>query len=266
MSAQHAISQDFPCLEPVDVDINVGAGRIVVFAEERTSAQVYVDAADAMPGSRSTAENTEVSFNGNTLRVHVPSAKGFRRTGQVRIEIRVPLDSRLRVECASADLETTGRLADVANQSGSGDTHVSLVTATCGIQTGSGDVQADEVGTLNVKTGSGDVSVRTVSAGTIRTASGDVNVRTAIGVIDISTASGDVDLRSASGNEVRISTASGDVEVGVPVGTRVWMDLSTVSGDTTSDLAMTDAPDQGAQLDVHVRTVSGDIRLRRAAA
>jgi hypothetical protein len=266
MSAQHAVSQEFPSPEPIDVDINIGSGRVVVFAEERASAQVFVDPGDAVPGSRSTAENTEVSFNGNTLRVHVPSAKGFRRTGQVRIEVRVPLDSRLRVESGSADLETTGRLADVANQSGSGDTHVSLVTGTCGIQTGSGDVQADEVGTLNVKTGSGDVSVRTVSAGTIRTASGDVEVRSATGVMEISTASGDVDVRSAGGHEVRIGTASGDVEVGVPVGTRVWMDLSTVSGDTTSDLAMTDTPDQGAQLNVRVRTVSGDIRLRRAAA
>ena len=79
----------------------------------------------------------------------------------------------------------------------------------------------------------------------------------------VNTASGDAAIRAARGDKVDIRTASGDAEIGVPSGTRVWLDLSTSSGRTNSDLAMTDTPPDGAQLTVQVRTASGDITLRR---
>ena len=45
------------------------------------------------------------------------------------------------------------------------------------------------------------------------------------------------------------------------------LDLSTVSGSTDSDLAMTGAaPEGGAALTLRVHTASGDISVRRVAA
>ena len=123
-------------------------------------------------------------------------------------------------------------------------------------------------GALRVKTGSGDVSADTVSGPvSVKVASGDVRIAALSGAIEVSSASGDIGLGAVHSGEVKINSASGDVSVGVPTGTSVWLDLSTVSGSTNSDLAMTGAaPEGGAALTLRVHTVSGDISVRRVAA
>jgi hypothetical protein len=62
-----------------------------------------------------------------------------------------------------------------------------------------------------------------------------------------------------------VNSVSGDVDLGILAGTGVWLEVSSVSGRTTSELSMGgDAvPPTGASLKVRVRTVSGDIELRR---
>ena len=47
-------------------------------------------------------------------------------------------------------------------------------------------------------------------------------------------ASGDVTVRDAARGEVICKSTSGDVAIGVRKGTLVWLDLTTVSGRTTS--------------------------------
>src|SRR5690606_12463897 len=81
----------------------------------------------------------------------------------------------------------------------------------------------------------------------------------------VRTASGDVQLGSVHGDQVDVVTASGDVSVGVPAGTGVWLDITTASGSTHSDLAMSgEAPPNGAKLALTVRTASGDIHIHRS--
>jgi DUF4097 and DUF4098 domain-containing protein YvlB len=228
---------------------------------------VEVDPADSRAESRQAAEQTEVSFAGAELKIRVPqSNRTFRRGGQVQISLRVPLDSRVRTLTGSADVRTEGPLGELVLQSGSGDVEVAqagLVQA----ETGSGDVKAGQVGEMRVTTGSGDVSAKHItSVASIRTASGDVNIEQGRGALRINTASGDVMLRSVGGQEANVHTASGDVKIGVPAGTGVWLDLNTVSGTTSSDLAMTDGPGEQPVLRLEVRTASGDISLRRVPA
>jgi DUF4097 and DUF4098 domain-containing protein YvlB len=93
-------------------------------------------------------------------------------------------------------------------------------------------------------------------------------VRSAAGSLRASTASGGVEIGSLRRGEAVIKTASGDVQVGVAPGSAVWMDLSSASGRSISDLTATgDAPptDGPVELELRVRTASGNIRVRRAA-
>jgi hypothetical protein len=270
MSVQtHVASQEFPCPQPVATSIRVGGGSIAVTAEDRPFAVVTVDPYDTSDASRQAAEQTEITLNGDRLRIEVPrtgAGRIFRRDGKVRVEVRIPLDSRLHAQLGSADIRTAGRLAEAVVQTGSGDTYVAQTSGLLRVETGSGDVRADEVGELRVNAASGDTSATVVGGdASITTASGDVQIEEVRGDIRTNTASGDVQIRAARGNQVVVHTASGDVEVGVPAGTTVWLDLNTLAGSTKSDLAMTDAPGSGAQLNIQVRTASGDITLRRVA-
>ena len=266
----HAIEQEFPSPEPVAATVTVGAGSVTLIAEDRPSTAVTIDPYDSSEASRSAAEQTTVVFTGDRLTIEAPNNSGgrlFRRGGQVLVSVRLPRGSRVRTQVGSAGVRVEGPLAEAIVTSGSGDVYAAEAGSLT-VQTGSGDVCAESVGELKVSTGSGDVTVTSTTGDTdIKTASGDVNLVEAGGTVHTATASGDVHIGAMLGDRVSVSTASGDVELGVPVGTKVWLDLDTVSGSTRSDLAMTEAPadpaDAVAVLNVQVRTVSGDIALRR---
>jgi len=76
-----------------------------------------------------------------------------------------------------------------------------------------------------------------------------------------------VQISSLRSGEAHIRSVAGDVEVGVAAGTRVFLDLSATSGEARSDLAPSEGPaGEGATLELHAATVSGDITVRRARA
>jgi DUF4097 and DUF4098 domain-containing protein YvlB len=271
MSSQTSTGvHEFPTPEPVSAFVQVGAGSITVTAEERAIALVSVTPYDNSEASRAAAEATRVSFSGGKLRVEAPDHSGrfFRRNGQIRVDLTLPLDSSVQAQVGSADMRTDGRLSDVDMSSGSGDLYVTETTGAVRARTGSGDVRADVVGgELHASTGSGDVTATTVMGlAVVKAASGDIDIEHASADVRAMTASGDIQVGSAKGGQLALNSASGDVVVGVPVGTKVWLDLNTVSGSTTSDLAATDAPVEGPVLNIVVRTVSGDIRVRRVTS
>jgi DUF4097 and DUF4098 domain-containing protein YvlB len=118
---------------------------------------------------------------------------------------------------------------------------------------------------------SGDVGVERIDAPlTTRAVSGDITVGTIAAELGVSTTSGDVDLKGVQAGEVRVQTVSGDVRVGIARGTRVWVDAASVSGDLGSELGLegeeaTGEP-EGEVVPLHVKTVSGDVAVVRAAA
>jgi DUF4097 and DUF4098 domain-containing protein YvlB len=90
--------------------------------------------------------------------------------------------------------------------------------------------------------------------------------------VSISTTSGDVELRSLEAGELRVQSVSGDARVGIGRGTRIFVDASSVSGVLDSELSVGDEAgiDTSESLEadvvpVHVKTVSGDVRLVRAS-
>jgi hypothetical protein len=58
------------------------------------------------------------------------------------------------------------------------------------------------------------------------------------------------------------------VSVAARPGLALWIDAQSVSGSVSSDLDIGDAPAaaEGAQVELRVRTVSGDVRITRAPA
>jgi len=266
-----ANTHEFACTGPIQADIDLGSGQLQVHAGVGLTATVTIHPADGREGSRAAAEQTTVEFDNDRLSIHTPRTSGwsFLRGGsQLRVEIRMPEDSSLQARLGSADLRAVGRLGDVEVKTGSGDISIAETSGDVRIQSGSGDIRADVVlGDLQITTASGDVSATRVTGTTaIRGASADVSLEDAQGPVHLNTASGDIRIGAVRGPELHVNSASGDVMVGIPTGTKVWLDLNTVSGSTASDLQMTGEPAaDGPVATVQVRTISGDIQIRRVA-
>lgn len=170
--------------------------------------------------------------------------------GDHSIRVMAPHGAEVDANVASADVEGRGRFGRVALNSASGDITFERVD-----------------GRLDVNSASGDVEIAHVTGETkINSASGDVNLGEAESAVRVRTASGDQKIRSAVSGKLELQSASGDVEIGIRRGSRVYMDLSSLSGNTTSELELGDEPSEsgGPLVEIKGRTMSGDITIRRA--
>ena len=122
-------------------------------------------------------------------------------------------------------------------------------------------------GRTDVNTASGDVQVDSAAGGgTIRSASGDVQIAEAAKQVKLQTASGDMLIGSIAEGSVDVKSASGDVRIGIKQGSRLHVDASSLSGDTTSDVELggVEVATGGPLVEVKGTTMSGDIRIVRA--
>ena len=201
------------------------------------------------------------------VRVLVPQRRLF-RAGCFAVTVRTPAGARGRVSTASADVDVRGAMGRLDLTGASGDIDVEQC-AELHARSASGDLRIGAVtGPASVASASGDLRVGRAGDGLqARTASGDIEIGDSLGDVSLTTASGDLDVGAASGGSVRVRSVSGDATVGVVPGLRVWLDLSSVSGRMESQLDEDSAAaSQGApQLSVSMRSVSGDLRVRRAA-
>jgi DUF4097 and DUF4098 domain-containing protein YvlB len=217
-------------------------------------------------------ELAELSRGGHRLIVEEQRRKaftfGFSR--ELQVSVRCPNGTVVEADSGSADLQARGRVGSLAFRSGSGDLTFEESEGNVVVKLGSGDIEGRHArGDLVANTGSGDIRVDRVEGEVVaRTASGDVQVGASGPSVQITTASGDVRVDGVSRGEATLRSVSGDVEVGVARGTNVWLDLSSVSGDTVSDLEMGDGPGLGetAALELRASTVSGDIHVRSTSA
>jgi hypothetical protein len=264
-----AKTHEFACTGPVQAEVDLGAGVLLVTATDDLTATVVVSPGDSRDGSRAAVEQTSVEFDRDRLTIHGPRTTGwnFLRGGsQLRIEVRLPTDSGVAAQLGSADVRTAGRLGTVEVRTGSGDISVAETSGDLRVQSGSGDVRTDLIGReFQAVTASGDVSAsRVLGVVSVKAASGDVVIDDPHGPVHLNTASGDIRVGAVRGQELHAHSASGDVVVGVPSGRKVWLDLSTMSGSTSSDLDMTgQTPSDGPVTTIQVRTMSGDIQIRR---
>ncbi len=261
---------------PTQLYVENGAGRISIAATDTSTTTVRVS------GER--AEEATVVQDDDRISVIAPKHRaGFFSGDQaLAIEVELPTGSHLVVKSGSASLAATGELSTVRVKSGSGDVRLDVVGGAAEVDTGSGDITlATAAGDLRVRSGSGDVDLRSVAGSTsVSTGSGDVRIGRADGPVVVKTGSGDLEIvqaerdvastpgsgdvvvRSARRGRIVAKGASGDIVVGVPVGTPVWTDLTTMTGRVTSTLPSAGQPAPGADhVELRATTVSGDIAL-----
>lgn len=260
---------------PPRIEVRNPSGSVTIESREGTDVlDVRVEALDA--AAEELLDRVEIDVSETDpdrtdspvrLRIAVPERR-LMRTPRFAVRVLTPADAAVRVAVASADVELLGRFARTDLTGASGDLAVGEVTD-LELRTASGDARVGTVhGRASIGAASGDVRIgRVDGALQIRTASGDVSAEHAGGATSISTASGDVVVGEAAGETLKVKTASGDISVGVAPGLRVWLDLASVSGRMTSDLDEVVADAGGRpNLALTLRTVSGDLRISRAAA
>jgi DUF4097 and DUF4098 domain-containing protein YvlB len=261
---------------PVELDVRLGSGDIEVDPTLDGSVEVELTAHDEESQRLVDNARIELSAHGDrpTVVVDVPQKRGFTFTlfGRSGIEcrIRCPHDSGLSVRTKSADISTRGTIGGLNVATASGDIEVDRVSGGVNVKSASSDFTAREIGGgVNVQTASGDVDID-VARGPVNvtSVSGDISIGEAYDNVNANSVSGDQDHGAVMQGVVAAHSVSGDVTIAVRRGSRAFLDCTTVSGDTTSELELqTEAPlGDGPLVEIRAKTVSGDIRITRAPA
>jgi DUF4097 and DUF4098 domain-containing protein YvlB len=280
-------SETFHTRGPVRLDLELPAGAIEIQTANTEDTHVELEALSDNDQVREMVETARLEAvrrgDGHEVIVEVRTRHGVWisfskgpdiRIGspEMRLRVTCPQGAALEVRTKSADLDARGEYGDVDVKTASGDVHVERADG-ADVKTASGDVHFDEVhGLLDVKSASGDVALGSVARpANIQLVSGDVWVREADDSVSVNTVSGDQRLEAVVKGRMELRAISGDILVGVRRGSRVFIDANTVSGSTSSEFELTDAPQQAPDPDsplveLFAKTVSGDVRIERAPA
>jgi hypothetical protein len=262
------VTERFPTPGPVLLDLRIPAGAVEVAATETDETEVSVEPLNGP--ARDRMDEFTISLDGDRLRVEAPEER-FRigRSPEYAVAVRCPAGSRARLRSASADLSARGRLGALEVKTASGDVTAGEVEGDARVESASSDVRLDAVGgeTL-VQTASGDLELgRAGGPVKVNSVSGDVRLREAHARTQVQTVSGDLRIDLLAGGSLDLNAVSGDVDVAVVPGAAVWLDVRSLSGDTHSELDAGGEPGDGeAVIEIKGKTVSGDVRIRRASA
>jgi len=271
---------------PVDLQVELQQGELTIVAEDTAVTTVDLRPLGGDSAAAKLIDSARVEQRGNAIVVLLPKGKGglFRSTGEIEARIVVPTDSVARLETASADVSTRGRLgavtvqtgsgdvsidqaADVLIRTGSGDVQLDHASGSCSVRSGSADVSLGRVqGDADVTSGSGDVEIESVGGGLrVKTGSGDLVLHKAGDAVDAMAGSGDLVLKHIHHGRVKAKTGSGDIAIGVADGTAAYLDIMTVTGDVHSDLDASEAPQpDDLTVDISIQSGTGDVVLQRA--
>lgn len=262
------MEQSFPTPGRLRLELRIPAGSLRVIAEETTTTQLSISGERDPDDIRLVFDDAHADEQ--RLKVeHKERGKRFGWRGEeLRVDVTVPLGTRVFCDTGSADLAITGRIGSLHLRSGSGDVRFDDVEGEVDVKVASGDVAGGNIGSrFSFISASGGARVRDVGGAVSgKSASGEVTLGAVRDSVQLATVSGDIEIGSVASGSTTVRTVSGDVEVGVARGTRVYLDLGSTSGDTVSELDMSHGADSGgADLELQVGTVSGDIRVVRAA-
>jgi DUF4097 and DUF4098 domain-containing protein YvlB len=280
-------SETFSTPGRVRLDLELPAGAIELETGETDETHVELESAS---GKASVEEmiadaRIELSRRGDVYQVSVEvrtrhgvwisfsSGPDIRLgTPDLRLRISCPKGAELDVRTKSADLRARGEYGKVDVKTASGDINIDEAADTY-VKSASGDIHVELVdGTLDVKTASGDLHAGSVTRdASLNLVSGDVYIGDCGGSVSTNTVSGDQRYEAVVNGRVELRAVSGDIAVGIRRGSRVFIDANTVSGSTSSEFELADAPQAAPNPDaplveVFAKTVSGDVRLERAPA
>ena len=262
----------------VSLQVKLPSGRVLVTTADEPRTTVEVVAVGRR--GQDAIDEIEVTMDERLGRYAVKVEQKDRfRWGPIQITWRGDFECRivcppgtdLDLAGGSTELRSDGELGDVSVRTASGDIRLESARGDLQVKTASGDISVDAIAShASLVTVSGDLGVERVDALlTARSVSGDVTIGGISGPLALSTTSGDVDIKSVAGGDVRVQTVSGDVRVGIAPGTRTWIDAASVSGRLESELGLDQEPaaeTDDAVVPLHVKTVSGDVSIVRAAA
>ena len=252
---------------PLRLEVRVPSGRIDLESVEGDETTVELD------GSPEIEEEARIEVrprrDGHEVIVVIEDRGLFKRfRGDVRVRVSAPAGADVELSTASADVDGRGEFGGLQANTASGDVAFEHVGGDAQVNSASGDVNIKRVqGALTVNTASGDLEIGYVGGNAkVRSASGDVSIDEAEASLKIQTASGDLAARSVREGDVVLQTASGDIEVGVKHGSKLWIDARSMSGDTSTDLEVSDTPSEGdgPLVEISATAMSGDIAIRRA--
>jgi DUF4097 and DUF4098 domain-containing protein YvlB len=262
----------YPTPEPVTLIVRIPTGRIEITTEDTKETTVDVrrlgGSGDREPADVVVDFRQSQRGEGQLMVVAERGHKSwFGRDASYHVTIRTPHGADLQGVSGSADFRGVGRFGSLEIRSASGDLWFDEVEGRANVKSASGDLRIGSVdGPAMVNTTSGDAEIRkagdSVNAALV---SGDLKVGTAGGDVKGRSVSGDLRIESFDHGRAELSTVSGDVQVGVLPDRRVWMDLTSRSGDTSCDLDVGTGDGSGApDVRIEAKSVSGDIRVRRA--
>ncbi len=216
------------------VSISNVAGTVEVQGWDRPEVQVT-----GMLGSG--VERLDLLTDGNStiVKVILPRVSMPGRSGEARLVVHLPSESRMEVSTVSADLTVERVSGAQVLHTVSGDLSAALGTAEFEVKTVSGDVSLR---------GTGQVAPLRVS-----TVSGDVRLSRGAGPLELVTVSGDINIELKPTASVRIRTTSGDMHLNTHLQRDAKVDIETVSG----DIGLGARNDAGFTADVG--SFSGDI-------
>ncbi len=270
------MQKTFEVQGPVELDLRLASGEIEVDPTADGRVEIDLIAHDEESQRLVDDARIELSPHGHrpTIVVDVPQKRGFSINlfgrGGIECRIRCPHDSGLSVRTKSADVSARGTLGGLNVATASGDIDVDRVSGGASVKSASSDFSAREIaGGVSIQTASGDIDI-SVARGPINvtSVSGDISIGEAYDNVNANSVSGDQDHGAVMQGVVAAHSVSGDVTIAVRRGSKAFLDCTTVSGDTTSELELTsDAPaGEGPLVEIRAKTVSGDIRITRAPA
>ena len=264
---------DFACSEPIDANVSIAAGTVSVTAAPTDVVTVRIHQGRSNDPSDEDndqlADDVNVDYSDRHLVIAELPKRGLGwRSKELHVAITMPAASRAAVQAASADVTCRGDYGAVDIRTASGRIEVETVRGPAEITTMSGGVQLLEAVESTISTASGRISIRhSIGDVMARTASGNVMIGVADASVTARTASGQVRVLSMTRGRGDLNSVSGDIEVRVVPGTGVFLDLASVTGRVTSDLAAYDQDQQGdAELQLTCRTVSGSLHVARATS
>ena len=267
MNGATTVQRSFETSAPPLIRVRNAAGSVLVDTHDAPTTEVEFEALDE--AAETLLDDVRVDHRAGEIAADAPERRGFFGRGpQFAVRIRCPHGSRLEIRGRSADVEARGRLGGLDVKTASGDVEVEEVEGRLAIQSASGDVSVREVrGKAEVQTASGDVGLGHVVGGVrAQTVSGDLMLREAEGEVEAHSVSGDQRLESVAGGPVTAQSVSGDVSIGVRRGTNVWLDVRSLSGDTSSSLDHREGspPADAPVVELRANPVSGDVHIGRA--
>jgi DUF4097 and DUF4098 domain-containing protein YvlB len=177
--------------------------------------------------------------------------------------IRVPSQSRLKVDAVSADVEVEEVTGAIAVRSVSGDVEVSGMGTHTQINTVSGDVEISEGhGMLKVVTLSGDVDAEVSATDLlINTMSGEVDLELeAFDTLDMKSVNGSLRVvgHLNAGGKLTAGTVNGDIELALREPVNAQIHASTVASGHIENSLTPDEPERLVSRQLVLRSTVGD--------